>query len=172
MALKSNPARSLDVRLADAEAALSREMRVSKALREVGMALGTTLDLDRLLELILDKITEALEADRATLYLLDETNDELVSRIVQGEEVRSIRLKIGHGIAGHVARTGKPLQVRDAYKDPRFSPEWDMLSGYRTRSILAAPIKNHLGKIFDKLGVFNRLELALYALDNQMVERQ
>ena len=129
-----------------AEAALAREMRVSKALREVGIALGTTLDLDQLLELILDKITEALEADRATLYLLDETNDELVSRIAQGDDVRSIRLKIGHGIAGHVARTGKPLHVRDAYKDPRFSPEWDMLSGYRTRSILAAPMKNHLGQ--------------------------
>ena len=156
MALKSNPARPLDVRLADAEAALSREMRVSKALREVGVALGTTLDLDRLLELILDKITEALEADRATLYLLDESNDELVSRIVQGQEVRSIRLKIGHGIAGHVARTGKPLQVRDAYKDPRFSPEWDMLSGYRTRSILAAPIKNHLGKTIGVVQVLNK----------------
>ncbi|MGA7123844.1 MAG: GAF domain-containing sensor histidine kinase [Polyangiaceae bacterium] len=156
MALKSNPARSLDVRLADAEAALSREMRVSKALREVGVALGTTLDLDRLLELILDKITEALEADRATLYLLDETNDELVSRIVQGEEVRSIRLKIGHGIAGHVARTGKPLHVRDAYKDPRFSAEWDMLSGYRTRSILAAPIRNHLGKTMGVVQVLNK----------------
>jgi signal transduction histidine kinase/putative methionine-R-sulfoxide reductase with GAF domain len=156
MALKSNPARPLDVRLADAEAALSREMRVSKALREVGVALGTTLDLDRLLELILDKITQALEADRATLYLLDESNDELVSRIVQGQEVRSIRLKIGHGIAGHVARTGKPLQVRDAYKDPRFSPEWDMLSGYRTRSILAAPIKNHLGKTIGVVQVLNK----------------
>ena len=60
--------------------------------------------------------------------------------------MRSIRLQIGHGIAGHVARTGRPLHVRDAYKDTRFSPEWDMLSGYRTRSILAAPMKNHLGK--------------------------
>jgi signal transduction histidine kinase/putative methionine-R-sulfoxide reductase with GAF domain len=156
MSLKSGPARSLDVRVADAEAALMREMRVSKALREVGVALGTTLDLDRLLELILDKITEALEADRATLYLLDETNDELVSRIIQGDEVRSIRLKIGHGIAGHVARTGKPLQVRDAYKDSRFNPEWDMLSGYRTRSILAAPMKNHLGKTIGVVQVLNK----------------
>src|ERR1700682_1698499 len=112
MSSKSDSARSLDARFADAEAALSREMRVSKALREVGVALGSTLDLDRLLELILDKITEALEADRATLYLLDEVREELVSRIVQGDEVRSIRLKIGHGIAGHVARTGKALHVR------------------------------------------------------------
>jgi signal transduction histidine kinase len=156
MSLKSDHARSLDVRLADAEAALSREIRVSKALREVGVALGTTLDLDRLLELILDKITEALEADRATLYLLDETNDELVSRVVQGDGVRSIRLKIGHGIAGYVARTGKPLHVRDAYKDPRFNAEWDMFSGYRTRSILAAPMKNHLKKTIGVVQVLNK----------------
>ena len=156
MASRSDPARSLDARLAVAEASLAREMRVSKALREVGTALGTTLDLDQLLELILDKITEALEADRATLYLLDEANDELVSRIAHGPDVRSIRLKIGHGIAGHVARTGKPLHVRDAYKDPRFSPEWDMLSGYRTHSILAAPMKNHLGKTIGVVQVLNK----------------
>ena len=158
MATRSDPARTLDVRLAEAEANLAREMRVSKALREVGSALGTTLDLDQLLELILDKITDALEADRATLYLLDETNDQLVSRIAHGEDVRSIRLKIGSGIAGHVARTGKPLHVRDAYKDPRFSPEWDMLSGYRTRSILAAPMKNHLGKTIGVVQVLNKKE--------------
>src|ERR1700691_113941 len=131
-------------------------MRVSKALRDVGTALGTTLDLDQLLELILDRITDALEADRATLYLLDETNDELVSRIAQGQDVRSIHLKIGHGIAGHVARTGKPLHVRDAYEDPRFNAEWDMLSGYRTRSILAAPMKNHLGKTIGVVQVLNK----------------
>jgi signal transduction histidine kinase len=142
--------------LTELEASLAREMRVSKALRDVGTALGTTLDLDQLLELILDKITEALEADRATLYLLDEPHEELVSRIAQGDDVRSIRLKIGHGIAGHVARTGKPMHVRDAYKDPRFSAEWDMLTGYRTRCILAAPMKNHLGKTIGVVQVLNK----------------
>jgi len=62
---------------------------------------------------------EALEADRATLYLLDEANDELVSRIAHGADVRSIRLKIGHGIAGHVARTGKPSCEADAQAGSR-----------------------------------------------------
>src|SRR5258708_4825130 len=157
MSPKSDPARLAERRIGAVEAALGREMRVSKALRDVGVALGTTLDLDRLLELILDKITDALDADRATLYLLDEANDELVSRIAQGQEVHSIRLKIGHGIAGHVARTGKPLHVRDAYKDTRFSPEWDMVSGYRTRSILAAPMKNHLGKTIGVVQVLNKI---------------
>jgi signal transduction histidine kinase len=145
-----------DGRFEDLEAALARETRISTALREVGLALGTTLDLDQLLELILSKITEALEAERATLYLLDEGKDELVSRITHGEEVRSIRLKVGHGIAGHVALTGKALHVKDAYKDPRFNPEWDVLSGYRTRSILTSPMKNHLGRTIGVIQVLNK----------------
>ncbi len=156
MSLKSETARSLESRIVELENALARESRIGKALREVGLALGTTLDLDQLLELILSKITEALDADRATLYLLDEGKDELVSRIAHGEDVRSIRLKVGHGIAGHVARTGKPLHVKDAYKDPRWSPEWDVLSGYRTRAILAAPMKNHLGRTIGVIQVLNK----------------
>jgi signal transduction histidine kinase len=143
-------------RIGELEAALARESRISNALREVGLALGTTLDLDQLLELILGKITEALEADRATLYLLDDANDELVSRIVQGREVQSIRLKVGQGIAGHVAKVGKSLHVKDPYKDSRFNPEWDMITGYRTKSILAAPMKNHLGRTIGVIQVLNK----------------
>jgi signal transduction histidine kinase/putative methionine-R-sulfoxide reductase with GAF domain len=154
--LKTSPVRSIGARPADPASALDRELRVSKALREVGVALGTTLDLDQLLELILQKLTEALEADRATLYLLDESSEELVSRIAQGPGVRSIRIKAGQGLAGYVARTGMPLHVRDAYSDPRFNAEWDMLSGYRTRSILAAPMKNHLGKTIGVVQVLNK----------------
>jgi signal transduction histidine kinase/putative methionine-R-sulfoxide reductase with GAF domain len=146
----------LEQRVAELEAALARESRIATALREVGLALGTTLDLDQLLELILSKLTDALEADRATLYLLDELNDELVSRIVHGRDVQSIRLAVGEGIAGHVAKTGKSLHVRDPYKDPRFSPEWDMLTGYRTKSILAAPMKNHLGRTIGVIQVLNK----------------
>lgn len=143
-------------RVAELEAALSHELRVSTALREVGLAIGTTLDLDQLLELILKKVTEALDADRATLYLLDEETDELVSRVVQGEGVRAIRLKNGEGIAGQVARTGKSILVKDPYKDPRFNREWDQLSGYRTKSILAAPMKNHLGRTIGVIQVLNK----------------
>lgn len=138
------------------EEALAREHRIGIALREVGLALGTTLDLGQLLELILQKINDAVEADRATLYLLDERSGELVSRIVQGDEVRSIRLKVGKGIAGHVAQTSKALLVNDPYEDPRFNPEWDMTSGYRTRSILAVPMKNHIGRTIGVIQVLNK----------------
>ncbi len=138
------------------EEALAHQTRISSALREIGQALGTTMDLDQVLELILVKITEAVDADRATLYLLDESRAELVSRIAHGSDVRSIRLALGEGIAGHVAKTGRPVMVRDAYKDPRFSAQWDLLSGYKTRSILAAPLKNHLGKTIGVVQVLNK----------------
>ena len=146
----------LEHELAEKEEELVRERRIGVALREVGLALGTTLDLDQLLELILQKITDAVEADRATLYLLDERKNELFSRIVQGQEVRAIRLKMGQGIAGQVAQTGKALLVNDPYDDPRFNPEWDLTSGYRTRSILAVPMKNHLGRTMGVIQVLNK----------------
>jgi signal transduction histidine kinase/putative methionine-R-sulfoxide reductase with GAF domain len=137
--------------------ALRHEERVSRALREVGIALGTTFDLDDLLELILSKLTELVQADRATLYLLDEANNELVSRMVVGEQVRSIRMKVGHGIAGTVAATGRALRVKEAYSDPRFERDWDVLTGYRTSSILAAPLKNHVGRTIGVIQILNKL---------------
>ncbi|HWZ88691.1 MAG TPA: GAF domain-containing protein [Polyangiaceae bacterium] len=136
--------------------ALRHERRVSAALREVGVALGTTFDLDDLLELILSKLTELVEADRATLYLLDEAKKELVSRLVVGDKVRSIRMKVGHGIAGIVAKTGKSIRIRDAYTDPQFERDWDLLTGYRTKSMLAAPLKNHLGRTIGVIQVLNK----------------
>lgn len=143
-------------RVAELEEALAQQTRITNALRAIGQALGTTTELEQMLTLILVKITEAVDADRATLYLLDESKNELVSRIAQGSEVRSIRLAVGEGIAGHVAKTGRAVTVRDAYKDPRFSPQWDVLSGYATRSILAAPLKNHLGKTIGVVQVLNK----------------
>jgi len=138
------------------ERALAREVRISTALKEVGSALGATLDLDDLLELILGKLTELIEADRATLYLLDEQRKELVSRLVVGEQVRSIRIRVGHGIAGVVAQTGRPIRISDAYSDARFERDWDVLTGYRTTSMLAAPLKNHLGRTIGVIQVLNK----------------
>ncbi|HKQ69996.1 MAG TPA: GAF domain-containing protein [Polyangiaceae bacterium] len=146
----------LTARISELEAALAREERITAALREVGVALGTTLDLDQLLELILQKITDLLDADRATLYLLDEAREELVSRIAVGDAIRSVSVKVGEGIAGIVARTGKTIRVRDAYRDKRFTRKSDELPGYRTQSILAAPMKNHLGRIIGVVHVLNK----------------
>ena len=112
---------------------VERERAKLRALQDISAALGSTLDLGELLEMILDRISEVMEADRSTLYLLDEETDELWSKVTQGEEVHEIRLKPGEGLAGAVARTGKPLNIKDAYQDVRFDAEWDRRTGYRTR---------------------------------------
>lgn len=159
----------LALRVAELEAALAREERVSRALREVGNALGTTLDIDDLLELILGKTADLVEADRATLYLLDEAHKELVSRLVVGQQVRSIRMKLGHGVAGLVAQTGKAIRVRDAYQDPRFEREWDALTGYRTTSMLATPLKNHLGRTIGVIQVLNKRRGAEFTSEDEAI---
>jgi signal transduction histidine kinase len=155
--------------LTELRQALAREERIARALREVGNALGTTLELDDLLELILGRLTDLLEADRSTLYLLDEGAGDLVSRIVVGQEVRSIRLKVGHGIAGTVAKTGKPIRIRDAYKDPRFEPEWDLLTGFRTTTMLAAPMKNHLGRTIGVIQVLNKRTANEFTFEDEAI---
>jgi signal transduction histidine kinase/putative methionine-R-sulfoxide reductase with GAF domain len=151
-----DPTASLEQRVRTLEAALAREERTAAALRDVGKALGTTLDLDDLLELILGRLTDVLDADRSTLYLLDSAKGELVSRIVIGGQVRSIRVRVGHGIAGTVAKAGHVIRLDDAYRDPRFEPEWDLFTGYRTKSMLAAPLKNHMGRTIGVIQVLNK----------------
>ncbi|MBI2388969.1 MAG: GAF domain-containing protein [Deltaproteobacteria bacterium] len=149
------------------ERELARAYRIERALRDVGLALGTTLDLDSLLRLILERTTEALEAERATLFLLENKPDRsanpptrfetmLVSRVTEGGAVDEIALHLGEGIAGEVARTGKVANVRDAYADPRFSRAWDERSGFRTRSVLCVPLKSQLGRIVGVIQVLNK----------------
>ncbi len=153
---KGDKSAPLQARIEELEAQLARSERSVQALREVGLALGSTLDLDQLLELILQKITDLLEGDRATLYLLDEARGKLFSRIMVGTEARSIELPIGEGIAGHVAKVGRTVRIKDAYRDKRFSREWDDITGYRTRSILASPMKNHVGRTIGVIQVLNK----------------
>lgn len=146
----------LEAKVAELDALLTRSERTVKALRDVGLALGSTLDLDQLLELILRKIADLLEADRATLYLLDEHRQRLLSRIIIGDEAKSIELPVGCGVAGHVAKYGQTIRIKDAYRDRRFSRHWDEMTGYRTRSVLAAPMKNHVGRTIGVIQVLNK----------------
>ncbi len=145
-------------RIAEVQQELARERQAHGTLLDVAQALGAALDLDRLLELILSKTTTVLQADRATLYLIDDVTGELASCHVAGGKVRTIRLRVGEGIAGVVVQTGQPIRVDDAYQDNRFNPEWDALTGYRTKAILAVPMKNHMGKCIGVLQVLNRVD--------------
>jgi len=116
--------------------------------------INSTLDLDRLLGLILETAAAGVGADRGTLYLMDASGKELWSKVLQGEGMVEIRLPLGTGLAGHVAQTGESIVIPDAYKDPRFHPGIDNRTGYRTRNMLCMPLKDKDGRI---IGVFQFL---------------
>jgi signal transduction histidine kinase len=138
------------------EAQLQREREKYRSIQQIARAVGSTLDLDVLLHLIVGKITELMEADRSTLYVMDESRTELWTKVLQADEIREIRLKVGEGIAGWVAEAGETVNIEDAYQDKRFQPDIDLRSGYRTRSILCTPMKDNLGHIIGVVQVLNK----------------
>jgi signal transduction histidine kinase len=144
------------------EQELQNELRLerekTRSIQEIAQAIGSTLDLNELLHLIVAKITELMRAERTTLYVMDEGGEELWTKVLQADELREIRLQLGQGIAGWVAKTGEPVNIADAYEDERFSSATDSKSGYRTRSILCTPMKDNLGRIIGVLQVLNKRE--------------
>jgi len=135
---------------------LKRKSDRLSTLLSVMKAFSQQLNRDALLPVIMSEITKAMEADRSTLFLLDEKTGELWSKVAQGRETAEIRFPKSLGIAGHVATTGETLNIEDAYSDPRFNPEVDRSTGYRTQTILCMPIKNEQGTIIGSIQVLNK----------------
>jgi HD-GYP domain-containing protein (c-di-GMP phosphodiesterase class II) len=139
---------------------LMRRNRKLTALLDVAKALTAEHSLDNILDLILSESVKTVDADRASLFIVDRQRKELWSKIAQGleaqaaEKDRIIRLPIGRGIAGHVAQTGRPLNIPDAYADPRFNRAFDDATGYKTQTILCVPM---LGTKHEVVGVVQAL---------------
>ncbi len=138
------------------EAQLIAEKKKLALVQEVGRALSSSMDLDSLLTLIVEHISLLMEAERSTLYLLSEDRQSLWSRLAQGNEKVDIHLAVGEGLAGWVASSGETINIQDAYNDDRFQPAYDQKTGYRTRSILCIPMRNHFGDIIGVVQVLNK----------------
>jgi len=139
-------------------------------LIEATKIVNSTLDLDKLLGLILDSAVSSTDADRGTVYMVDAIKQELWSKVLQGDNMVEIRLPMGKGIAGYVAQTGETINIPDAYSDPRFNPEVDKRSGYRTRNILCMPMRNKDGTIIGVFQLLNKSEEAFTADDEQFID--
>jgi len=111
-------------------------------------------NLDDAIAIIVQATCKLLECDRATLFIVDEIRDELVIRHAVGNE--DIRIPTNAGIAGAVYQEGKPLNIADAYKDPRFNKETDAKTGYKTQSILTLPINDAQGETVAVLQAINK----------------
>jgi signal transduction histidine kinase len=141
-----------------------------EALLSLQQDLALETDIDKVLTRIVKTATSMLSAERATLFVIDNTKNELWSRVLtEGTEpgvteVREIRLPLdGRSLAAEAARGGTVMRIDAPYDDPRFDPSTDQRTGFRTRSILIAPIDardrrrlgvlqvlNHQGGAFDQ----------------------
>ncbi|MEQ8213908.1 MAG: HD domain-containing phosphohydrolase [Smithellaceae bacterium] len=154
-----------------------------KKLTEIGTALSAERNLDRLLEMIVDEACKFTNADAGALYILSDDESELNFAIVQnnsldlrlggaGGEITwpAIKLKDAAGrvnianVSAYVAVTGEPVNIADVYHAGEFNFEgtkkFDSRTGYRSRSMLVVPLRNHENDIIGVLQLLNALEPA------------
>ncbi len=117
---------------------------------------SSEINLVPLLQMIMSAITKILNADRSTLFLNDERNNQLYTQIGQGLGATELRFPNNAGIAGAVFRSGQSVNIPYAYADLRFNPAVDKQTGYFTRSMLCCPVRNKDGKIIGVTQVLNK----------------
>lgn len=160
----------LAAKLNELEQAVARQNERFTAVIEVGTQLSAARDVDALLRTVMDRLTGLLDAEAATLFMHDTRTNELWSRVLKGASLKELRLPVSGGVVGHVFRSGKTLHLGDAYADVRFNPEVDRVSGFRTRSIVAAPLRHVSGKVLGVLEVLHRKVDAFTPDDATLVE--
>jgi len=120
---------------------------------------NSILEPRKVIELIMQKIQQLIPSEAWSMLMVDEERQELTFELALGEKGRDMagfRLKIGEGVAGWVAQTGKPAIVNDTSSDPRFARKVDSETKFKTRSILCAPLISR-GRTIGVVEIMNRL---------------
>lgn len=138
----------------DSEVEKEHLKELLSALIALSADLTAELDFDRLFPLIISKVTEVMNAERTSLYIIDWEREELWTKVAEGLE--PFRVPLGSGISGHVAKTGEPLNIRDAWKWPDFDRSYDERHNYRTRAVLCLPLTSRTGERIGVLQVLNK----------------
>jgi len=118
-----------------------RKLADYEVLLEIGVKLSGTLDLQTVLEMALETAEQVCRAETSSIWELDEETQELFFRIVRGQaagEIRDLRVPVGQGIAGSVARSGVAELVNDVAADARWHGD---PRGFHTRAILTVPLR-------------------------------
>jgi adenylate cyclase len=148
------PAEKLPELLAQATASAEEFLRVTE--------LASDDAFQSMFEEVLASFTlrfgQLLDAERASIFLVDAPRRELWLKVAQAEGGRAVdlRVPIERGIAGRVATSGESLRIDDAYAHPLFNPDVDRETGFRTRSVLCVPIANRRGEVFAVAQLLNK----------------
>jgi HD-GYP domain-containing protein (c-di-GMP phosphodiesterase class II) len=174
-----------DTELEQIKETLNDQTALQRTLLEIGTALSEERDLSRLLEQILTSARELVSADAGSLYLLENDDGRAQLRFVLAHNAscptrwRETVLPVDpSSIAGMVALRGDPLSIEDAYAIPehapyRFNRSFDQDSGYRTKSLLAVPMKKRSGELVGVIQLINRKRRAEIMLTGaEIVDRE
>jgi sigma-B regulation protein RsbU (phosphoserine phosphatase) len=137
----------------------NKKLNQLSTLVELGMLLNSTLNLKEVQKRATEAATIIVGAEAGSLLLIDEKTNELFFDVALGEKgskVKEVRLKLGEGIAGWVAQHKRPLVIKDAKSDPRFSRKADEKSGFVTNNIICVPVKSR-EKIIGVLQAINKI---------------
>ena len=127
-------------------------------LYEIGSLINSSLEITTIQKRAMEAITTLVKCEAGSLLLLDENTNELYFQIAlgeKGEKVKEIRLKIGEGIAGWVAKEGKSLIVHDVKKDPRWFRKADEKTKFQTKDMICVPVKSK-GKVIGVIQAINK----------------
>ena len=133
------------------------QMQAYEACVEVGKLLTSTLNLKEILQLIVLKVSQLIEADNWSLLLKDDETGQLTFEIVVGVDkhlMENIRLSPGEGIAGQVLQAGEPKILQNVEQDKNFFKKVDELTGFQTRSLICVPLKNQ-GQVLGVMEIIN-----------------
>jgi signal transduction protein with GAF and PtsI domain len=133
--------------------------------------LSVQRDREAYLRGLIEMCAQATDAERCTVYFVDQERKELWSRIAARTAIE-IRLPLGTGIAGQAALTGETINVPDAYADPRFDRNVDLRSGYRTLNMLVVPVwEDSSRNVIGVLQVLNKRSGPFERRDQMLLER-
>ncbi len=147
-----------------------RTSRFSDMLLQVTTDLAKTKSLDEALEVLVKITTSTIGAERGTIFLNDPATGELYSRIAQGNFRREIRILNTKGVAGWAFTKNEGVIIHDAYKDERFNKAVDVRTGFRTKSILCAPLRTVNGEEIGVSQILNKIDGEFEQDDLDMLE--
>ncbi|MBD3277722.1 MAG: SpoIIE family protein phosphatase [Candidatus Aegiribacteria sp.] len=137
---------------------------------DVTRQLSTTIELDDMLADVVNVARDVLGAERGSVFLYDTDSNELFAEVGTGLEVHEIRFPADQGIAGICVRTGRIVNVPDAYAHEGFNPEIDRKMGYRTRCILSVPLVGLDGNLVGVLQLINKIDGTFSSEDERIAQ--
>ena len=146
------------------------QLRQLQMLASLSRRVAALDSLDAVIDTLLQAAVQEIRADQGSIFLHDKETGELYTYISTGLGSRQIRLMDDLGIAGAVFHSSIGEIVHDAYADPRFHRDVDEQTGYRTKSLICAPVRNAKGETIGVAEVLNKVDSAFDTNDLALLE--